>query len=360
MNERSPFNHLRLVLARKRRKMTAIELAIAAGISRVHLSRIERGQSEPNPETVDALAEATRYPHGFFFLDGMCSLPAEAVSFRSLKKTSVRERDAARAAGEIGVDVGKWLLDEFNLPEPALPDMSHDPDPATASRALRQEWGLGEKPVASMISLLEAKGTRVFSLCEETLNVDAFSFWQDGVPYVFLNTMKTAEHGYMDAAHELGHLVLHAGGNTLQGRDVEREANVFASSFLMPSEDVLGRVPRGPSVERILGIKKRWRVSAMALANRVYRLGLLTDWQYRSMCIELTRRGYRTGEPDGTVRDKSRVWNQILNHLWSEGKTKKTIADALHLPLNEFDRLTFGLVADPVRPERREPLRVVK
>ena len=360
MNRRSPFNHLRLVLARKRRKMTAIQLATAAGISRVHLSRIERGQSEPSSETVDALAGATRYPHEFFYVDGVCSLPAEAVSFRSLKKTSVRERDAARAAGEIGVDVGNWLLEEFNLPEPALPDMSYDPNPATAARALRQEWGLGEKPVASMISLLEAKGARVFSLCEETLNVDAFSFWQDGVPFVFLNTMKTAEHGLMDAAHELGHLVLHAGGNTLRGRDVERDANAFASSFLMPSEDVLGRVPHGPSVDCILGIKKRWRVSAMALANRVYRLGLLTDWQFRSMCIDLTQRGYRTGEPDGTVRDKSRVWKQVLDHLWGEGKTKKTIANALHLPLDELERLTFGLAADPVRPERGEPLRVIK
>ena len=360
MTQKPSFNHLRLILARKRKKMTAIKLAEAAGLSRVHLSRIESGHNEPAMETVEALANATGYPVAFFFMLETCELPAEAVSFRSLKRTSVREREAARAAGEIGVDVGKWLADEFNLPDPVLPDMGYEPDPAAAARALRQSWGLGEKPIASMIALLEAKGVRVFSLAEETLNVDAFSFWQDGVPYVFLNTMKTAEHGVMDAAHELGHLILHAGGNTLQGRDVEREANAFASSFLMPSEDVQGRVPRAPSVHLILKLKKRWRVSAMALAYRVHRLGLLTDWQYRSMCIDLTQRGYRTGEPDGTDRDKSRVWKQVFDHLWREGKTKETIAKALHLPLDEIEKLTFGLAAEPIRPAKGQNLRIVK
>lgn len=360
MTRHEPFNHLRLILARKRRKMTAIKVAEAAGISRVQLSRIETGQSEPTEETINALAKATRYPVDFFFVGETCELPAEAVSFRSLKRTSVREREAARAAGEIGVDVGQWLSEKFNLPEPALPDMGYEPDPETAARALRQAWGLGEKPIASMIALLESKGVRMFSLAEETLNVDAFSFWQDGVPYVFLNTMKTAEHGVMDAAHELGHLILHAGGNTLHGRDVEREANAFAASFLMPSEDVRGRVPRSPSVQLVLKLKKRWRVSAMALAYRIHRLELLTDWQYRSMCIDLTQRGYRTGEPDGTERDKSRVWKQVLDYLWQEGKTKDTIARALNLPLDEIEKLTFGLAAEPIRPQRGGQLRVVK
>ena len=360
MTQKPSFNHKRLVLARKRRKMTAIQVAEAAGLSRVHLSRIETGRNEPPEDTVEALAKATRYPIGFFYAPETCELPAEAVSFRSLKSTSVREREAARAAGEIGVDVGRWLFDEFNLPGSTLPDMGYEPDPAAAARALRQVWGLGEKPIASMIALLEAKGVRVFSLAEETLNVDAFSFWQDGVPYVFLNTMKTAEHGVMDAAHELGHLILHAGGNTLHGRDVEREANAFAASFLMPSEDVRGRVPRSPPVQLILQLKKRWRVSAMALAYRIHRLDLLTDWQYRSMCIDLTQRGYRSGEPDGTDRDKSRVWKQVLDHLWREGKTKDTIARALNLPLDEIEKLTFGLAAEPIRPQRGGQLRVVK
>ena len=86
-----------------------------------------------------------------------------------------------------------------------------------------------------MIKLLESKGVRVFSLAENTKNVDAFSCWRNDVPYIFLNTFKSADRSRLDAAHELAHLVLHRHGGPRQGREAEIEANSFASSFLMPS-----------------------------------------------------------------------------------------------------------------------------
>ena len=220
--------------------MTAIQVAEAAELSRVQLSRIESGHSEPLIETVKALSKAIDYPVGFFYRPEVHEISPDSVSFRSLKRTSVREREAARAAGEIGVDVNQWLTKNFNLPETDILDLSYQSDPAVSAHVLRQTWRLGEKPIASMIALLEAKGVRVFSLAEETLNVDSFSFWLDHMPYIFLNSMKSAEHSIMDAAHELGHLVIHKNGNKLQGLDVEREANAFAFSFLMPVEDIQG------------------------------------------------------------------------------------------------------------------------
>ncbi|MEK2654790.1 ImmA/IrrE family metallo-endopeptidase [Pseudomonas aeruginosa] len=50
-------------------------------------------------------------------------------------------------------------------------------------------------------------------MAEETSQVNAFSCWRRGVtPFVFLNTQKSAEASRFDAAHELGHLVLHRHG----------------------------------------------------------------------------------------------------------------------------------------------------
>jgi Zn-dependent peptidase ImmA (M78 family) len=117
-------------------------------------------------------------------------------------------------------------------------DFSHERDPAGAARTLRQYWTIGEKPIGSMIKLLETKGIRVFSLSENTRNVDAFSCWRNGEPYVFLNKFKSTEHSRFDAAHELAHLVLHKHGGPSQGRSAESEAHAFASSFLMPRDDV--------------------------------------------------------------------------------------------------------------------------
>ena len=49
-------------------------------------------------------------------------------------------------------------------------------------------------------------------MAENTVTVDAFSVWREYTPYIFLKLMKTAEHSRFDAAHELGHLVLHRHG----------------------------------------------------------------------------------------------------------------------------------------------------
>ena len=49
----------------------------------------------------------------------------------------------------------------------------------------------------------------MFGLAEDCRELDAFCFWRHGRPFVFLNTVKSAERNRMDCAHELAHLVLH-------------------------------------------------------------------------------------------------------------------------------------------------------
>ena len=111
-------------------------------------------------------------------------------------------------------------------------------------------WGLGELPVKNMIHLLESKGIRVFSLSIDTAQLDAFSMWHADTPFVFLNTMKSCEHSRFDAAHELGHLVLHRHAGS-KGQEAEREANAFASAFLMPRASVLANAPHMATVDQL-------------------------------------------------------------------------------------------------------------
>jgi hypothetical protein len=101
----------------------------------------------------------------------------------------------------------------------------------------------------------------------------------------------------------------------------------------------------------------------MAMAYRLHALGLLTEWRYKSICIELGRRGYRSGERDGIERETSAVWKKVLAQLWAEGKTKSRIATDLHLPADEIESLIWGLTEQVQRPERvagRVALRAIK
>jgi len=114
-----------------------------------------------------------------------------------------------------------------------------DLEPEEAAVTLRRLWGLGNAPIPNMIHLLESKGIRVFSLAEETREVDAFCTWYESKPFTFLNTIKSAERSRFEAAHELGHLM--RGYYTMQhgqayGPDMERQAEATVAPTLFLTE----------------------------------------------------------------------------------------------------------------------------
>jgi Zn-dependent peptidase ImmA (M78 family) len=143
---------------------------------------------------------------------------------------------------------------------------------------------------------------------------------------------------------------MHKHGDPKETRSAEREANSFASAFLMPANDVKARVPRRVTVDIVLKAKMRWRVSAMAMAYRLNAIGLLSDWQYKSTCIKLGQMGYRSSEPVGIDRETSVIWRKVLGQLWSEKTTKNDIAESLHLPLDELEGLIWNLAGVDQRP----------
>jgi Zn-dependent peptidase ImmA (M78 family)/DNA-binding XRE family transcriptional regulator len=345
------FNPRRLSLARMRRRLTAKALSERTGLAADTISRLENGSNVPDDTTIDKLAKALGFPHEFFLDQDPDDIDTGAVSFRSFSKMSAKERDAAISAGCLGLQLSAWVEDRFSLPKPNLIDLSYETNPETAAASLRQFWGLGERPIANLLALLETQGVRVFSLSENTASVNAFSFWRDEKPYIFLNNFKTAESSIFDSAHELGHLVMHKHGDPKGIRSAEREANSFASAFLLPEKDVRSRVRRPVVVDTVLAAKSRWRVSAMAMAYRLHSLNLLSEWQYKSICIELGKRGYRSGEPQGIARETAVIWRKVLSQLWSERTTKNDIAKSLHLPLDELEGLIWNLAGPDARPE---------
>jgi Zn-dependent peptidase ImmA (M78 family) len=251
------------------------------------------------------------------------------------------ERDQALGAGTLALLIDSWIEERFSRPVPDVPDPETD-DPESAAEVVRAEWQLGTRPIKNMVHLLELHGIRVFSLDEEGRKVDAFSFWRDQRPYVMLNTQKSAEHSRFDAAHELGHLVLHRTGE--RGRDAEREANQFASAFLMPRSAMLAAGLAHPTLPTLVARKKEWKVSVVALIYRLHAVGILSDWQYRSLYIEASKKGYRSKEPQPLKRESSQVLTKVLDHLRGQGTTRRDVARALHLEVGDFDRLVFGLV----------------
>lgn len=349
----------RIALARKRRGLTKKALAERLKVAPLTLTRHEQGATVPSQQFVERLALVLEFPASFFVGADADEPTKEGASFRSMSSMLARERDAALAAGAFAFMLSDWIDERFELPSPDLLDLSGE-TPAAAARMLREHWALGESPIRkNLIGLLEAKGVRVFTLAEQTRNVDAFSLWRRDRPFVFLNTGKSSEHSRFDAAHELAHLVLHRHGSP-EGREAENEAQAFASSFLMPSADVVATLPRVRSINQMIEMKKRWGVSVAALNYRLHKLRITSDWQYRTFCIEIAKRGFREREPAGMARELSIVWEKILRSLWQEGVTREKLAEELALPIDEITNLLFGLAdRGPIEVRSERQLRAV-
>lgn len=350
------FNPQRLILGRKRRKLTARALASSIGVSPITISRLENGANAPEDDTVDALVRVLNFPREFFFAADVDELPATAASFRSLSSMTAKERDAALSAGAIAYLFSDWVSDRFNLPSTDIPELRGDATPEAAAQVVRANWALGEQPVSSMIKLLESKGVRVFSLCEDTKNVDAFSCWRGEQPFVFLNTFKSTERSRFDAAHELGHLVMHKHGAPQDSRQAESEADRFASAFLMPSDDVLSRIRYVSDLASLIQAKKRWGVSVAALNYRLHKLGIISEWQNRSLNVEMSSRGFRRQEPEGLPPETSAIWAQVFTSLWRERVTREHIAAELNVPRDELDTILYRLTGQ--NPEGVEATRL--
>lgn len=344
------FNPSRLTLARQRRGLTKAKLAAETKLTVRSISAFEAGEMAPSERTLTELAQALRFPVSFFQAEGLELLRSDAVSFRALSTLTASRRDSAISAGAIAIALSKWIDSKFNLPCPNIPDL-RGYTPEAAADALRAAWGLGERPIKNMVHRLEANGVRVFSLVEECKQVDAFSTWRDDKAYVFLNTMKSGERSRFDAAHELGHLVLHRHGGP-QGRPAETEADQFASAFLMPKASVLAAAPRMPTLAQLVRLKQTWQVSVAALAHRLFSLKLLSEWQYRTLCIEIAKSGYRTNEPEGIKRETSQVLASVFQALREEGISRTDVARELFIDIKELDSLIFGLVMTSVEGGR--------
>lgn len=227
-----------------------------------------------------------------------------------------------------------------------LIDSDDDLAPEQAAEALRGAWGLGVAPIKNLLQLLESKGAKVYSAGGPLQAIDAFSFRHGSTPVIFLNVHKSAERLRFDLAHELGHLVMHGGSLQVEpGKEKEQAANDFASSFLMPRADVLGAIRGNLMLEDIMVLKRRWRVSAMALNLRAHRLGVISEWTYSTLAKQLSTAGFRRGEPGSDLRaESSSLLTQVMSDMRGRGEGFADIAKVLSVRAQDIQDLMLGIV----------------
>lgn len=343
----------RLEMARAIRQMTATDLAAASGATPSWISQAENLKKTPSPELVREFARVLDFPLEFFYRPVGGLPPSDAFHFRASSRLAKKDEATARSLSTLAIELSDWIEATYHAPSPDVPelqdliDSDDDLAPEQAAEALRGAWALGVSPVKNLLQLLESKGAKVYSAGGPLRAIDAFSFRHGATPVIFLNIHKSAERLRFDLAHELGHLVMHGGSLHVEpGKAKEQAANDFASSFLMPRSDVTGAV-RGNNLtlEDVLTLKRRWRVSAMALNLRANRLGLISDWTYGSLAKQLSMAGFRRGEPGSDLRaETSSLLTQVLADMREQGHGFAEIARQLNVRSRDVQDLMLGIV----------------
>ena len=311
----TPFVPERIREAREARGYSSEAFAEILGVTRQALAQYEGGQTTPRPEIMTKIIGETAQPTIFFSTQKRHASPNMGSPFwRSLKRADATYRNRTVRRLEWALEITKHIESFINLPPVNIPDFEFNADwpedvwidaVEKAAVAIRKLWGLGAEPVEHFERHIEANGIVLVQDEVLTDDMDAVSRWQSGRPYIlFAKETISAVRVQYNLAHELGHIVLHAGVevNSKNLPRIEKQANRFAGAFLLP-QSTFAREAFRTSLNHFLFLKSRWKVSIAAMVYRARDLGLLSENQYKYLWRQMNAQGIRRKEPlDGVLQ----------------------------------------------------------
>jgi len=321
------FNGKRLKNARLFRGLTLTELADHTGISKQSISLYENERNTPEHERVQVLASTLNFPYEFFFQTDACETVTEVTYFRSLASATKMNRTAQSVKLEYVAKMYEVLLDYIEFPVLNLPEVSFDGSDdefddkciedtqqqiESIAQRVRELWGIGDAPIKNLQFLLEKNGIIVTGFDTQEDKIDAFgqrTIIGNKDMYFIAVALGQRPEGRIrfDMAHELGHILLHPWSENLElitkeeFKAREKQANMFASAFLLPKSSFSRDVQAYPTdLKYYQFLKKKWKASIQAMVYRSNQLGIITDNQFQYMMRQISKNGWRTKEPDDT------------------------------------------------------------
>lgn len=339
----------RLKEAREARGLTVEAFADHLTVTRQAVAQYETGQISPSGEVLAKIIALTALPPSFFTTQRERARHGTPF-WRGLKRMELHHRRRISRRLEWAHDITAYLARFVQVPKVNLPNVEFDASSdgieqiEVAAEALRDFWGLGRGPVRDLSLTLEKNGIVLVREAVNCPDMDAVSCWQSGRPYLmFSSEVISGPRLLYNLAHELAHILLHAGVEvTTKNLDrIEKQANRFAGAFLLPretfSEEVLGN-----SIGYFKQLKKRWGVAIAAMAYRCKDLGLLSSHQYAYLLRQMNTLKIRKVEPlDDAfpVRSPSLMADSMTMILEHRVQTRDQLEGALKLNLADVESL---------------------
>lgn len=347
------FNGERLKVARRFNKLTLAELAEKVNVSKQMLSKYEKDISQPSAEVIMQLETSLGFPRKFFFGKQDYSNLTGNTYFRSLSKATKKDIEAQKLRVDFLEPIFKMIDDYIDLPQINIPIFGSNLNIEEAAKKLREEWNIGNGPIKNIVELLEINGLIVSTSKMNLQAIDAYTQTRKinhkNVYFVILGNDKgNYFRRQFDAAHELGHVILHepyldiSSLSTEQEKRIEAEANQFASAFLLPEESFARDVSIMPTnLEHYIFLKRKWHVSIGAMVRRAYSLNIITSSQYTTLQRKISAKGWKKSEPfdEHYAPTKPVLLSEAIkvlldNNIFNGITILTTLSDQYDLPLH--------------------------
>jgi len=327
-----------VVLARESRGLTQQQLATRIGLEQYELSRIENGYLMDIPESVILkMSKALDYPKSFFY-QGFRVYPLWENFYRKHKTASAKELKKVAALINIYRERARRLLISADIDYIQVPDFPLEEygTPEKAAIAVRDHLKMPRGCVENVTEILESFGVIVIELDFGIRRFSGASLFVNNNSYIlFINKMPPDRQRFT-LAHELGHLVMH---NAPRPDDpLEKEADRFASEFLMPSRDIKPYLSN-LSMEKLANLKLHWRTSMQSILEKAYTLGTITDRQRRNFWMKMGKKEWRLREPErlDPPREIPSLLQELIEfHLEDLNFDVKELGDLILLDESEY------------------------
>ncbi|MEY2878096.1 MAG: hypothetical protein RLZZ15_476 [Verrucomicrobiota bacterium] len=307
----SPFG-MRLRQARLLRGFTLRDLSekMQPAVSHVSLAKYEKDDVKPSGQILASLCAALGVPPEFLYRPLRVSV--DNVSFR--KRKAFGEQATAMVLERVRSQLENYLeaeeiVDDRVKFENPLKDFTKEAEPKEArllARQLREEWGLGEQPIPSLVELLEKKGVRVIEVDEPSRNFDGCQIEGFDAIAIGKRDDQPVTRKRLTISHEFGHVALNAWGKKLGlvEKDLEKKLiNPFASEFLMPSSALrtyFGKTRTAITNQELLAAKLRFGISISAIVYALHEIGIVGDnafKRFQMITVNSWRRDGKVIEP---------------------------------------------------------------
>lgn len=290
---------------RRKRNLSQQKVAEKAKISVPTYRNIETGKSIPKLETLQMISDAL----GSSIMEMLrpVRIP-KAVRFRAKKNLRTRNEILSDVTRKleiysefedlVGRDKVESYIDKVKEEIKSLPSKDRVEQ---AAAKVREHWEIGSRdPIRNISGLFANNGVRVLPIEKNSSDFFGLSVGEEGLgPAVAVNIWEriSVERWIFSAAHELGHLILHCDSfdvdQTEENQKEEREADRFASYFLMPEEafdDELKELRGMQLFDVILTLKRIFKVSWKTVVMRLIDKGLLGDSAWKDFYSTYSRK----------------------------------------------------------------------